>query len=412
VKPVRNVDATTILKYNSTTGEILYTDPSITGFTSSHLILNGGAYPNTADGGEIQFTSKNVNGRKYNIDNTSDEMRIFSELMAGGGGDVLMTLNTNSITSNKNLLAPYFKSSLQNSYSFGISNGDNTAINADNWNIILGKMVEPSISHYKNTLIGRNHIINSANACTNNILIGDNHLSSVSNTIALGNNISPANSSSFYVSTVRNDNNWQSDSSEVPNLQRGYVLWNPNTKEFTYQTTMKTTGIMTGTLSLGNVLQNYVTLYATSLTQSYGLSYPETAPFQNSVRVYGSSIGESEFKSYYNPSDYRLKENVTEMKGALSIVEQLKPYTFTWKKDGVRQCGFIAHEIAESVPWKLVYGEKDAKEKETPVFQQVDYVQLVPLLTQCIKDQQQIINDLLRRVSALELGGAEKISTA
>jgi hypothetical protein len=63
--------------------------------------------------------------------------------------------------------------------------------------------------------------------------------------------------------------------------------------------------------------------------------------------------------SYNTTSDYRLKENVAPMTGALEKVAALKPCTYTWKVDGSAGQGFIAHELQAVVP-DCVTGEKDA----------------------------------------------------
>lgn len=68
--------------------------------------------------------------------------------------------------------------------------------------------------------------------------------------------------------------------------------------------------------------------------------------------------------SYNTTSDYRLKENIAPMTGALAVVQQLKPVTYTWKSTGEASQGFIAHELQEIVP-DCVTGEKDAVETYT-----------------------------------------------
>jgi hypothetical protein len=100
-----------------------------------------------------------------------------------------------------------------------------------------------------------------------------------------------------------------------------------------------------------------------------------------------------------------LKDNVTNMSGALSKLLTLRPVTFTWKVSpevGVVS-GFIAHELDEVVP-ESVSGEKDAmcSDGVTPNYQMVDQSKLVPLLTAAIQEQQAIITALTARVEALE----------
>lgn len=64
--------------------------------------------------------------------------------------------------------------------------------------------------------------------------------------------------------------------------------------------------------------------------------------------------------SYNTSSDYRLKENIAPLTGALEKVLRLKPCTYTWKVDGSAGEGFIAHELQEVIP-QAVTGEKDAE---------------------------------------------------
>jgi len=68
--------------------------------------------------------------------------------------------------------------------------------------------------------------------------------------------------------------------------------------------------------------------------------------------------------SYVTSSDYRLKENIEPMIGALAKVTALKPCTYKWKLDGSNGQGFIAHELQAVVP-EAVTGEKDAIETYT-----------------------------------------------
>jgi hypothetical protein len=68
--------------------------------------------------------------------------------------------------------------------------------------------------------------------------------------------------------------------------------------------------------------------------------------------------------SYTTSSDYRLKEQITPMTGALAKVSALKPVTYKWKVDGSNGQGFIAHELQEVCP-DAVVGEKDAVQTYT-----------------------------------------------
>jgi hypothetical protein len=90
--------------------------------------------------------------------------------------------------------------------------------------------------------------------------------------------------------------------------------------------------------------------------------------------------------SFVTSSDYRLKENVSPMTGALAKVSQLKPCTYTWKASGEASQGFIAHELAEVCP-EAVFGEKDAVYEDGSIKSQgIDTSFLVATLTAAIQE--------------------------
>ena len=100
--------------------------------------------------------------------------------------------------------------------------------------------------------------------------------------------------------------------------------------------------------------------------------------------------------SYATSSDYRLKENVAPMTGALEKVLELNPVTYTWKVDGSDGQGFIAHELQEVAPY-AVSGEKDGEE-----MQGVDYGKITPLLTAALQKAIAKIETLEARIAVLE----------
>jgi len=124
--------------------------------------------------------------------------------------------------------------------------------------------------------------------------------------------------------------------------------------------------------------------------------------FHNSTQECGTITTGNNTVGYNSNSDYRLKEDVAPMTGALEKVSLLKPVTYKWKASGTDGQGFIAHELQEHFP-DAVSGEKDAVNDEgNPVYQGVDTSFLVATLTAAIQEQQTIINDLKARVTALE----------
>ena len=106
--------------------------------------------------------------------------------------------------------------------------------------------------------------------------------------------------------------------------------------------------------------------------------------------------------SYNTSSDYRLKENITPMTGALAKVSALNPVTYTWKEDGSPGQGFIAHELQAVVP-DCVTGEKDAVDFEgNPEYQGIDTSFLVATLTAAIQELKAEVDSLKAEVTALK----------
>jgi hypothetical protein len=105
---------------------------------------------------------------------------------------------------------------------------------------------------------------------------------------------------------------------------------------------------------------------------------------------------------YGTGSDYRLKQDIEPMVGAIEKVAQLKPVKYKWKVDGSEGQGFIAHELQAIFP-DAVAGEKDAVDGNgNPRYQGVDTSYLVATLTAAIQEQQAIITELTSCVSQFE----------
>lgn len=95
------------------------------------------------------------------------------------------------------------------------------------------------------------------------------------------------------------------------------------------------------------------------------------------------------------PSDYRWKDDLGPVEGALDRVMQLRPRRLRWIESGEEFEGFIAHEAGEVVPY-LVNGEKDAITEDGQIEGQgFNYGGETPLLTAALQE-------LAARVTALE----------
>lgn len=120
--------------------------------------------------------------------------------------------------------------------------------------------------------------------------------------------------------------------------------------------------------------------------------------------------GTSNAVLYNTSSDYRLKENINPMTGALAKVQLLKPVTWTWIEGKQSGEGFIAHELQEVIP-SAVTGQKDEMqtyvdsegvEKTRPKYQGLDASYIVATLTAAIQEQQAMIETLQAEVAALK----------
>ena len=125
--------------------------------------------------------------------------------------------------------------------------------------------------------------------------------------------------------------------------------------------------------------------------------------FYRQSTVVGSISTNGTTTAYNTSSDYRLKEIIAPMTGALDKVATLKPCTYTWKSDGSSSEGFIAHELAEVCP-QAVVGEKDAVDEDgNPKYQGIDTSFLVATVVAAIQEQQAIIESLKARLGLTSL---------
>jgi len=96
-------------------------------------------------------------------------------------------------------------------------------------------------------------------------------------------------------------------------------------------------------------------------------------------------------------SDYRLKEDLQEIKG-LEKVSAIKVYDFKWKDSKDRMDGVLAHELQEVIPY-AVNGKKDELNKNGSIKTQgVDYSKLVPIMVKAIQELKAEIDELKAKI--------------
>jgi hypothetical protein len=109
----------------------------------------------------------------------------------------------------------------------------------------------------------------------------------------------------------------------------------------------------------------------------------------NSLITSSEPINAPDFNS---TSDRALKEDIVQITDALEKVQQLNGYTFTYKSDKTRAAGVIAQEVEQVLP-EVVHGEEGSKS--------VSYGNMVSLLIEAVKEQQQQIEGLKEQLVTL-----------
>jgi len=147
--------------------------------------------------------------------------------------------------------------------------------------------------------------------------------------------------------------------------------------------------------------------------------------FINPNGTVGSITTTGSGTAFNESSDYRLKENITDISDGITRVKQLLPRRFNFIADADSTVdGFLAHEAQTVVP-EAIYGTKDEVEvwkdgdelpdgvsvgdnkldddgKTIPVMQAIDKSKLVPLLTAALQEAIGKIETLETKVAALE----------
>ena len=132
--------------------------------------------------------------------------------------------------------------------------------------------------------------------------------------------------------------------------------------------------------------------------------------FSNPNGRVGSIVTNGSSTAFNTSSDYRLKEAVVDMTGAIDRVKALAPKRFNFIADADTTVdGFLAHEAQAVVP-EAVTGTKDEVDDDgNAVMQGIDQAKLVPLLTGALKEAiakiealETEMTDLKARVAVME----------
>ena len=89
-------------------------------------------------------------------------------------------------------------------------------------------------------------------------------------------------------------------------------------------------------------------------------------------------------------SDVRFKENIEDISDSFGILEKVQPVKFAWKETGKTAYGVIAQDIETVLPEVVSTNDYGIKS--------VNYSQLIPLLIDVVKRQQEQIEELRKRL--------------
>lgn len=125
--------------------------------------------------------------------------------------------------------------------------------------------------------------------------------------------------------------------------------------------------------------------------------------YRGNQTIVGSINVTTTATTYVTSSDYRLKENITDLVDPVTKLLGLRPRTFNFKLDPENSVdGFIAHELQEVVPGAVAGLKDEVDEEGAPVYQGVDASVLVPILTASLQIALSRIDDLSTRIDLLE----------
>jgi hypothetical protein len=153
----------------------------------------------------------------------------------------------------------------------------------------------------------------------------------------------------------------------------------------------------------GEIVQSNNGVACLYLNQGFGSGTQTAVDLRFNNTQVGTINVSSSATSYNTSSDYRLKENVVSLIGAIDRVNQLQVHRFNFIADPATTVdGFIAHEAQAVVP-ECVTGTKDAVDADgNPQYQGIDQSKLVPLLTAALQEAITKIETLEARITALE----------
>ena len=112
----------------------------------------------------------------------------------------------------------------------------------------------------------------------------------------------------------------------------------------------------------------------------------QTFTVANSKLYFNPSTGTLNSTDFNSLSDKNKKDNIESLVDAVSVINKIKPVSFTWKDNGNKAYGVIAQDVEEILP-EIVSTNKEGVKS-------VSYTQIIPFLIQVIQEQHKEIQKI------------------
>lgn len=163
-------------------------------------------------------------------------------------------------------------------------------------------------------------------------------------------------------------------------------------------TTVQGTRVSSGNISLSKASE------AVSLFVNGGGAQIAFYRFDNNTYMGGIYNQPSLGVAYTTASDYRLKNITGKLTGSEDFINSLKPKEGSWKSDGSKFVGFLAHEF-QAVSPSSAYGEKDAVDSSgNPIYQSIEASsqEVIANIVALLQEHIEINKELTKRIEILE----------
>ena len=363
---------------------------------------------------ELMVDLKNVSTGAVNLETpAADSLTV--------AGDLTVDTNTLKVDSSNNRVGIGSASPEHKLSVFEDSSGNRTEIGIDNLDqrLVLGAFYQGGVGQYS-TIQSTNSAESSGEALVlqpdgGNVGIGT---SSPGYSLQIGDGTASENmrinSSGTALISITSGTSSQSrlEFGDSGDDDIGYIYYDNsnNSMQFATNTSERMRIDSSGNALVGTTSNEGVNGISLNPTTAPGIilnkSFSGTA---NGVRFWhnSSQVGSITYSNtataYNTSSDYRQKENVADMTGAIDRVKALAPKRFNFIADADTTVdGFLAHEAQVVVPEAVTGTHNEVDDDGNAVMQGIDQSKLVPLLTGALQEAIAKIETLETEMTALK----------